>query len=161
MPETMATIIAVSTDAMILFHSKDGIGVLCGLPPGSVAGALGAAGGRRPDSAPQLNPIITLPASKRTGHVVAPRSPLDGPRSAVPADHAIANPIVMIPARLAATRLPNKPLADIAGVPMIVHVWRRAVAASVGPVVVACGPCRARYRHRDLGRLDHRSRGAA
>ncbi len=57
----------------------------------------------------------------------------------MPADHAIANPIVMIPARLAATRLPNKPLAEIAGVPMIVHVWRRAVAASVGPVVVACG----------------------
>ncbi len=45
----------------------------------------------------------------------------------------------MIPARLAATRLPNKPLADIAGAPMIVHVWRRAVAAGVGPVVVACG----------------------
>ena len=52
---------------------------------------------------------------------------------------AITNPIVMIPARLAATRLPNKPLAEIAGVPMIVHVWRRAVAAAVGPVVVACG----------------------
>src|SRR5438067_9748381 len=51
----------------------------------------------------------------------------------------IANPIVMIPARLAATRLPNKPLAEIAGVPMIVHVWRRAVAAEIGPVVVACG----------------------
>lgn len=49
------------------------------------------------------------------------------------------NPIVMIPARLAATRLPGKPLADIAGEPMIVHVWRRAVAAEVGPVVVACG----------------------
>ncbi|HEV2336129.1 MAG TPA: 3-deoxy-manno-octulosonate cytidylyltransferase [Stellaceae bacterium] len=45
----------------------------------------------------------------------------------------------MIPARLAASRLPNKPLALIAGVPMIVHVWRRAVAAGVGPVVVACG----------------------
>src|SRR5437879_4822159 len=44
----------------------------------------------------------------------------------------------MIPARLAATRLPNKPLAEIAGVPMIVHVWRRAVAADIGPVVVAC-----------------------
>jgi 3-deoxy-manno-octulosonate cytidylyltransferase (CMP-KDO synthetase) len=49
------------------------------------------------------------------------------------------NPIVMIPARLAAARLPNKPLAEIAGTPMIVHVWRRAVAAEVGPVVVACG----------------------
>jgi 3-deoxy-manno-octulosonate cytidylyltransferase (CMP-KDO synthetase) len=45
----------------------------------------------------------------------------------------------MIPARLAATRLPNKPLADIAGAPMIVHVWRRALSAGVGPVVVACG----------------------
>ncbi|HWB50469.1 MAG TPA: 3-deoxy-manno-octulosonate cytidylyltransferase [Stellaceae bacterium] len=49
------------------------------------------------------------------------------------------NPIVMIPSRLASTRLPNKPLADIAGAPMIVHVWRRAVAAALGPVVVACG----------------------
>ncbi len=49
------------------------------------------------------------------------------------------NPIIVIPARLAATRLPGKPLADIAGTPMIVHVWRRAVAAGAGPVVVACG----------------------
>jgi 3-deoxy-manno-octulosonate cytidylyltransferase (CMP-KDO synthetase) len=45
----------------------------------------------------------------------------------------------MIPARLAAMRLPGKPLADIGGTPMIVHVWRRAVAAAIGPVVVACG----------------------
>ena len=49
------------------------------------------------------------------------------------------NPIVVIPTRLAATRLPNKPLAEIAGAPMIVHVWRRATAADTGPVVVACG----------------------
>ncbi len=49
------------------------------------------------------------------------------------------NPVVVIPARLAATRLPDKPLADIAGVPMVVHVWRRAVEAAVGPVIVACG----------------------
>ncbi len=48
------------------------------------------------------------------------------------------NPIIAIPARLAATRLPDKPLADIHGAPMIVHVWRRAVAADLGPVVVAC-----------------------
>jgi 3-deoxy-manno-octulosonate cytidylyltransferase (CMP-KDO synthetase) len=47
------------------------------------------------------------------------------------------NPIVLIPARLAATRLPNKPLADIAGEPMIVRVWRRAVEADLGPVAVA------------------------
>jgi 3-deoxy-manno-octulosonate cytidylyltransferase (CMP-KDO synthetase) len=45
----------------------------------------------------------------------------------------------MIPARLAAARLPGKPLVQIGGMPMIVHVWRRAVAAAVGPVVVACG----------------------
>lgn len=48
------------------------------------------------------------------------------------------DPIVVIPARLASTRLPGKPLADIHGAPMIVHVWRRAVAAGIGPVVVAC-----------------------
>jgi 3-deoxy-manno-octulosonate cytidylyltransferase (CMP-KDO synthetase) len=48
------------------------------------------------------------------------------------------NPIVVIPARMASTRLPGKPLADIAGLPMIVHVWRRAMEAGVGPVVVAC-----------------------
>ncbi|MGE5547742.1 MAG: 3-deoxy-manno-octulosonate cytidylyltransferase [Solirubrobacterales bacterium] len=48
------------------------------------------------------------------------------------------NPIVVIPARLHATRLPGKPLADIHGEPMIVHVWRRAVKAGIGPVVVAC-----------------------
>jgi len=49
------------------------------------------------------------------------------------------NPIILIPARLASTRLPNKPLADIAGVPMIVQVWRRAREADLGPVVVASG----------------------
>jgi 3-deoxy-manno-octulosonate cytidylyltransferase (CMP-KDO synthetase) len=38
---------------------------------------------------------------------------------------------------MASTRLPQKPLADIHGEPMIVHVWRRAVEADVGPVVVA------------------------
>jgi len=49
-----------------------------------------------------------------------------------------ANPIVLIPARLGSTRFPDKPLADIHGEPMIVHVWRRAVAAGLGRVVVAC-----------------------
>lgn len=49
------------------------------------------------------------------------------------------NPLVVIPSRLAATRLPGKPLADIHGEPMIVHVWRRAMEATIGPVVVACG----------------------
>ena len=45
--------------------------------------------------------------------------------------------VVVVPARLGSTRLPDKPLADIAGEPMIVHVWRRAMEAGVGPVVVA------------------------
>jgi len=49
------------------------------------------------------------------------------------------NPIIIIPARMASSRLPGKPLADIAGEPMIVHVWRRAMEADLGPVVVACG----------------------
>lgn len=47
------------------------------------------------------------------------------------------NTIVVIPARMASTRLPGKPLADIHGLPMIVHVWKRAVEANVGQVLVA------------------------
>lgn len=50
-----------------------------------------------------------------------------------------SHPIVVIPARLGSTRLPDKPLADILGEPMIVQVWRRAMEAKVGPVVVAAG----------------------
>ena len=49
----------------------------------------------------------------------------------------MAKTVVLIPARMASTRLPGKPLADIGGKPMIVHVWRRAIEAEVGPVVVA------------------------
>ena len=47
------------------------------------------------------------------------------------------NPLIVIPARMASTRLPGKPLADIGGTPMIVRVWRQAMAAAIGPVVVA------------------------
>jgi 3-deoxy-manno-octulosonate cytidylyltransferase (CMP-KDO synthetase) len=47
------------------------------------------------------------------------------------------HPIVLIPARMASTRLPGKPMADLHGEPMIAHVWRRAVEADVGPVLVA------------------------
>lgn len=49
------------------------------------------------------------------------------------------NPIVVIPSRLASTRLPAKPLADIGGESMIVRVAKRALAANVGPVAVAAG----------------------
>ena len=47
------------------------------------------------------------------------------------------NAIIVIPARMASTRLPGKPLADIAGEAMIVRVWRQAVKAGIGPVLVA------------------------
>ena len=49
------------------------------------------------------------------------------------------NPIVLIPSRLASTRLPDKPLADIHGLPMIVHCLRRAREAGFARVAVACG----------------------
>ncbi|MCC7168324.1 MAG: 3-deoxy-manno-octulosonate cytidylyltransferase [Rhodospirillales bacterium] len=60
--------------------------------------------------------------------------------SVTPFKHLVTSfvtPIILIPARLKATRLPDKPLADIHGVPMIVHVWRRAMEAKAGPVAVA------------------------
>lgn len=49
------------------------------------------------------------------------------------------NPIVLIPSRLASTRLPDKPLADIHGLPMIVHCLKRAQEAGFARVAVACG----------------------
>ena len=47
------------------------------------------------------------------------------------------NTAIFIPARLAATRLPNKPLELIDNQPMIIHVWKRAIESSLGKVVVA------------------------
>lgn len=73
------------------------------------------------------------------------------------------NPIVLVPARMAATRLPGKPLADIGGVPMIVQVWRRALEADLGPVLVATDDPRiaeaieARGGRAALTRADHAS----
>lgn len=49
------------------------------------------------------------------------------------------NPIVVIPTRLGSSRLPGKALKEIAGTPMIAHVWRRGIEADVGPVIVAAG----------------------
>lgn len=49
----------------------------------------------------------------------------------------MSSAVIVIPARMQATRLPGKPLAEIHGEPMIVHVWRRAMAAESGRVVVA------------------------
>ena len=63
------------------------------------------------------------------------------------------SPIVLIPSRMASTRLPGKPLADIHGVPMIVQVWRRAMEADTGPVVVAADSPEIADAVRDAGGL--------
>ncbi|NJM34496.1 MAG: 3-deoxy-manno-octulosonate cytidylyltransferase [Rhodomicrobium sp.] len=49
----------------------------------------------------------------------------------------MARPLIVIPSRIGAMRLPRKPLAEIAGEPMVVHVWRRTMEAEAGEVVVA------------------------
>ncbi len=61
------------------------------------------------------------------------------------------NTIVIIPARMASSRLPGKPLADIHGVPMIVEVWKRAVAANIGHVLVAAAENAIAEAVRDAG----------
>lgn len=61
------------------------------------------------------------------------------------------NTIIVIPARMAATRLPGKPMADINGTPMIVHVWRRAMEAKLGHVLVAAGESEIAAAIRDAG----------
>lgn len=50
----------------------------------------------------------------------------------------VSDTIIVIPARMAATRLPGKPLRQIGDAPMIVQVWRRAIEADIGRVIVAC-----------------------
>ena len=45
--------------------------------------------------------------------------------------------VILIPARMAASRLPNKPMADIHGKPLIEHVWNQAVSSDIAPVYVA------------------------
>jgi 3-deoxy-manno-octulosonate cytidylyltransferase (CMP-KDO synthetase) len=126
---------------MILFHSKDDIGAL----------SLPLWRGRRTTRVPRQigSQQIGFPLSAQLNyHASGDRTNRACCRSfgnlADNADKTVTraaphNPIVMIPSRLASTRLPGKPLADIGGKPMIVRVWRRAVAAGVGPVVVACG----------------------
>jgi 3-deoxy-manno-octulosonate cytidylyltransferase (CMP-KDO synthetase) len=78
---------------------------------------------------------LPAPATKRRKTC---RPPPSGFETAAPVSLP-RNPIVLVPARLKAMRLPDKPLADIHGEPMIVHVWRRACEAQLGPVVVAAG----------------------
>ena len=71
--------------------------------------------------------------------------------------------IVLIPARLASTRLPNKPLADIAGLPMIVRVAQRAMQSGAARAIVACDSahiadvCKAHGIAAVITRADHPS----
>lgn len=65
--------------------------------------------------------------------------------------HAPKNPVIIIPARMASTRLPNKPLADINGLPMIVQVWKRAIEADFAAVLVACAEPEIADAVRDAG----------
>lgn len=74
---------------------------------------------------------ISWPHHKQATLPLQPTDATDGRRD--------VNPIVLIPSRLAATRLLGKPLADIHGKPMIVHVLDRGREAEIGPVAVACG----------------------
>jgi|TARA_X000000950_G_scaffold125210_1_gene156662 3-deoxy-manno-octulosonate cytidylyltransferase (CMP-KDO synthetase) len=73
------------------------------------------------------------------------------------------SPVIIIPARMAASRLPGKPLADIGGKPMICHVWERAKAADIAPVWVATDHEEIAAAVRDVGgeavmtRADHPS----
>jgi 3-deoxy-manno-octulosonate cytidylyltransferase (CMP-KDO synthetase) len=75
----------------------------------------------------------------------------------------MASTLIVIPARMQATRLPGKPLADIHGKPMIVHVWARAMAAGAGRVLVATdseeivAAIRAAGGEAVLTRVDHAS----
>lgn len=73
------------------------------------------------------------------------------------------NTLVLIPARMASTRLPGKPLADICGLPMIVQVAKRAQEADVGRIIVAVDDQQVFDVVRDAGfevvmtRVDHQS----
>jgi 3-deoxy-manno-octulosonate cytidylyltransferase (CMP-KDO synthetase) len=71
--------------------------------------------------------------------------------------------LILIPSRMASSRLPGKPLADIHGAPMIAHVWRRAMEADIGRVVVATDSTEIAAAIRDAGgeaqmtRADHQN----
>jgi 3-deoxy-manno-octulosonate cytidylyltransferase (CMP-KDO synthetase) len=119
---------------MILFHSKEDIDALSA--PFSAHWRCHALFGRQQTEFRRAAQINYHASDNRTNRACC-RSPIGRYETMTRA--APQNPIILIPSRLASTRLPNKPLADIGGAPMIVHVWRRAVTAGVGPVVVACG----------------------
>src|SRR5712691_5248128 len=98
---------------------------------------------RRRTNSRFASPLATRITRQTTTHLRWRSHPLRGrifcgkPVPTFPENAPMAEILILIPARMASTRLPGKPLADIAGVPMIVHVMRRAQAAQLGEVVVA------------------------
>ena len=85
-------------------------------------------------------PHLMSGISSRTGQINAPmRLPRQFWGNMCADEVSVVKSLIVIPARLAASRLPNKPLADIGGEPMIVHCWRRAMEAEAGDVVIAAG----------------------
>src|SRR5262252_5311442 len=128
MPETIATIIAVSTEAMILFHSKDDIDV----PPTLSVGS-------KSKSPRQLDRIITLPASGRTGHLVAAGSPKRPNRDPREPDHphpcaARLDPIIGKPLALMCR---STPLADLA----LPNSWSKALMRRTRRIGKGCCAC--------------------
>src|SRR5581483_4325122 len=138
-----------STAPRILLSPKESISgqaphrkkeLAAGRPPGRASGE-----SKRSLSFPRVLPFRYRFARALATRISDPAhgpSPSDFSRRKTPRFQALKPMIdprilVLIPARMAATRLPGKPLADIAGLPMIVHVMRRAVAAGIGRVAVA------------------------
>src|ERR1041384_8281349 len=108
----------------------------------SIAVSGSGEGGRFSESA--LEPRSTGPTHSRFAAALATR--IRAPGSAFPVGISVpespaismtSDVLILIPARMAAVRLPGKPLLEIGGVPMIVRVMHRATEADVGPVVVA------------------------
>src|ERR1019366_7796041 len=90
----------------------------------------------RPSARPRPAPVLALASLTRYR---PPRNRPNGARTRPVPLRDRMHPIVLIPARMAASRLPGKPLADIGGLPLIVRVLRQAQASGIGPVAVAAG----------------------
>src|SRR5215469_11120476 len=143
-PETMASNMEARIAPAILFNSKDMLISWC-FPWRAARKPIFADNSneiclKRADNSATAAPADSVVMRQNAAISRVHRSERGAEGATILSDAASAfRPIVVIPARLASTRLPGKPLADISGLPMIVHVLRRAEAAGVGPVAVAAG----------------------
>src|SRR5215469_16583884 len=141
-PETMASNMEARIAPAILFNSKDMLISWC-FPWRAARKPIFADNSneiclKRADNSATAAPADSVVMRQNAAISRVHRSERGAEGATILSDAASAfRPIVVIPARLASTRLPGKPLADIAGLPMIVHVLRRAEAAAVGEVAVA------------------------